>query len=268
MRSTALSRRATTAAASSRSRKSPWMPGSRLVRRSSVSASAASRSACAAGELGLDPRRGLQRAEDDERAGGAPALPGLDRRLERRAQRADDHGVLLAHAQQHQVHRQLEGEVLEEEREVEALVELDRDEDGLHREVVAVGAVARQLHRAGHARRLAEVEELAPGLARGRQLAADQDLEEALAEDVVGRAAEQQLRRLGPLGDRPLAVRQDEEPADDLPQQRVERIGRLGHHGVGRGGRGVRQGVHRGVSGKSRLGRVLLSNRQVQPFVQ
>ena len=32
----------------------------------------------AAGELGLDPRRGLQRAEDDQRAGRAPALPGLD----------------------------------------------------------------------------------------------------------------------------------------------------------------------------------------------
>ena len=36
----------------------------------------------AAGELGLDPRRGLQRAEDDQRAGRAPALPGLDGRLD------------------------------------------------------------------------------------------------------------------------------------------------------------------------------------------
>ena len=45
MRSTALSSRATTAAASSSSLKPPWMPGSKLVSRSSASASAASRAA-------------------------------------------------------------------------------------------------------------------------------------------------------------------------------------------------------------------------------
>ncbi len=39
----------------------------------------------AAGELGLDPRGRLQRAEDDERAGGAPALPRLDLGLDRLA---------------------------------------------------------------------------------------------------------------------------------------------------------------------------------------
>ena len=221
----------------------------------------------AAGQLGLDPRGRGERLEDDERAGGAPALPGLDLGLERRAQRAHDDRVLLAHAQQHQVQRQLEGEVLQEEREVEALVELDGDEDRLHREAVAVGAAAGQRDRAGDARRLAEVEELAPGLTRGRNLAADQGLEEALAEDVLGRLVEQQLGRLGPLGDRPLPVRQDEVPADDLTQQCVKRIGHLGHHGVDRGGRGVRRGVHQGSPGSGQR-RVLLPNRQIQPFVQ
>ena len=180
MRSSADSRRATTAAASSRSLKSPWMPGSVLVRRSSASASGSGALGLAAGQLLLDPRRRLQRAEDDERAGGAPALPRLRLGLERRLQRAHDDRVLLAHAQQHQVQRQLEGQVLEEQREVEALVELDRDEDGLQRELAAVAAAAGELDRAGDPRRLAGVEELAPGLAGGRQRAADQRLEEAL----------------------------------------------------------------------------------------
>ena len=45
---------------------------------------------------------------------------------------------------------------------------------------LAVAAAADELDRAGHPRRLAEVEELAPGLAGGRQRAADQRLEEAL----------------------------------------------------------------------------------------
>ena len=101
----------------------------------------------AAGQLLLDPRGRLQRAEDDERAGGAPALPRLRVGLDRGLQRADDDRVLLAHAQQHQVQRQLEGQVLEEEREVEALVELDRDEDGLHRELAAVAAAADRARR-------------------------------------------------------------------------------------------------------------------------
>ena len=119
----------------------------------------------AAGQLLLDPRGRLQRAEDDQRAGGAPALPRLGLGLDRGLQGAHDDRVLLAHAQQHQVLRQLEGEVLEEEREVEALVELDRDEDRLHRELAAVAAAADELDGARDPRRLAEVEELAPGLA-------------------------------------------------------------------------------------------------------
>src|SRR3954451_5265002 len=60
--------------------------------------------------------------------------------------------MLLAHAQQHQVHRQLEGQVLEEEREVEALVELDRHEDGGERELGAVGAAAYELGGSRHLR--------------------------------------------------------------------------------------------------------------------
>ena len=103
----------------------------------------------AAGQLGLHPRGRLQRAEDDERAGRAPALPGLGLGLERLAHRAHDDRVLRAHALEHQVHRELEAEVLEEEREVEALVELDGDEDGLHREVAAVGLEAVDVDAAG-----------------------------------------------------------------------------------------------------------------------
>ena len=203
----------------------------------------------AAGQLLLDPRGGLERAEDDERAGGAPALPRLRLGLDRGLQRADDDRVLLAHAQQHQVQRQLEGQVLEEEREVEALVELDRDEDRLHRELAAVAAATDELDRARDPRRLAEVEELAPGLAGGRDGAADQRREEVLGEDRVRRLVEEQLGRLGPLRDRPLAVREDEVAVDDLAQDAVERVHgpcRFRHHGVDRVGRRVGQGVHRG----------------------
>ena len=161
--------------------------------------------------------------------------------------------MLLAHAQQHQVHRQLEGQVLEEEREVEALVELDRDEDGLEREDLAVGAVAGEPHRAGRLRRLARGEEPAPGVALGRQHVADQRLEEALAEDLLARLPEQQLGGLGPLGDGALAVGEDEVAVDDLAQQRVERVDRLSglrQDGVGR----IRHGVHRGGSPESGQG--------------
>jgi hypothetical protein len=91
---------------------------------------------------------------------------------------------------------QLEGQVLQEQREVEALVELDGHEHGLERERVTVAATALQLDRAGHAGRFAHVQESAPRVARGRQHAADQRLEEALAEDVLGGLHEQQLGRL------------------------------------------------------------------------
>ena len=99
---------------------------------------------------------GCERLEDDQRAGGAPAVPRLGLRLEGAAQRAHHDRVLLAHAQQHQVQRELEAEVLQEQREVEALVELDRDEDGLQRERVPPSALLRRtLDPAGRARRLA-----------------------------------------------------------------------------------------------------------------
>ena len=143
MRSIADSRRATTAAASSRSRTElPWTPGIEVGEALLDVGVLLGAGGLARGELLLDPRRRLGRAEDDERAGRAPALPGLRLGLDRLAQRAHDDRVLLAHAQQHQVQRQLEAEVLEEQREVEALVELDGDEDGLDRELAALGVQA------------------------------------------------------------------------------------------------------------------------------
>ena len=147
----------------------------------------------AAGELGLDPRRGAERAEDDQGAGRAPALPRLGHRLERLAQRAHHHGVLLAHAGQHQVHRELEAEVLEEEREVEALVELDGDEDSLHREGRRVGVEADELEQARDLRRLGGLQEPAPRLGGGGDRRLDQRLEEGLPEHLGRIAAEQQL---------------------------------------------------------------------------
>ena len=225
MRSIADSRRATTAAASSRSRTElPWTPGSWLVRRSSTFGVLLGAGGLARGELLLDPRGRLGRAEDDERAGRAPALPGLRLGLDRLAERAHDDRVLLAHAQQHQVQRQLEAEVLEEQREVEALVELDGDEDGLDREAVARGVHALHGHAAGDGRRVAVLQERLPGLRVSAERRVQQRAEERLAEDLLRRAAEQQLGRLGPLGDRALAVGEDEVAPDDLPQQRVERI--------------------------------------------
>ena len=178
----------------------------------------------ARGELLLDPGRRLGRAEDDERAGGAPALPRLRLVLDRLAQRAHDDRVLLAHAQQHEVERELEAEVLEEQREVEALVELDGDEHGLERERAAVGAQPLHLHLARRGRRVAGLEEAAPGLGVGGERALDERVEERLAEDLLRGAAEQQLGGLGPLGDGPLPVREHEVAADDLLQQRVERV--------------------------------------------
>ena len=204
------------------------------------------------GELVVDPRGGLERAEGDERAGRAPAVPRLRLGLERPAQRTHHDRVLLAHAHQHQVARQLEGEVLEEEREVEALVELDRDEDHLERERPLVGRVERAdvLLRAG-ARGLAALEEAAPRLGVGGRVV-DERVEQALAQHLGGVEPEQQLGRLAPLGDRALAVGQDEEPVDDLGEERVERVVRdrgLGDLTVLR--RCLLDGVHGRVRGRA-----------------
>ena len=154
--------------------------------------------------------------------------------------------MLLAHAQQHQVHWQLEAEVLEEEAEVEALVELDGDEDGLDRELVPLRVHALHGHAPGGARRVAVLEECLPGLRLRRQRRVQQGAEERLAEDLLGRAAEQQLSRLGPLRDRALAVGEDEVAADDLAQQRVERVLRsaLGRRGQDLVGAAAGVGAH------------------------
>ena len=218
----------------------------------------------AARELGLHPRRGLQGTEDDQRAGRAPALPGLGLGLERLAQRPDDDGVLRAHALQHQVHRELEAEVLEEQREVESLVELDGHEHRVHREVVALGVERGDLDAAWRRRRLSGLQEAAPRLGGARQRGLDEQLEEGLAEDVVGGAAEQQLGGLGPLRDGALPVGQDEVAADDLAEDRVQRVvsrrlGSRGQHLVG-GGPDARGGVH-----DSSIGR---TTPDPQPFVE
>ena len=246
MRSSAESSRATTAAASSRSSiDSPWTPGSGLVMRLLALRVLAGALLLAADELLLDPRRRRERAEGDHRAGGAPAVPRLRLVVERGAQRAHDDGVLLAHAQQHQVHRQLEGEVLEEQREVEALVELDRDEDGLERE-----------HRAGRRVAGVDLDERrgrcggSPAARKRRHCSAsslsgpdEQAVEERVPQRLGRLLAEQQLGGLGPLRDGALAVGEDEPAADDLLEQRVERVARdelFGRRGRRRGG-GVRE---------------------------
>ena len=178
----------------------------------------------AGGERLLDPRRRLRRAERDERARRAPAVPRLGLGLERLAHRAHHDRVLLAHAHQHQVARQLEGEVLEEEREVEALVELDRDEDHLEREAALVDRVDRADRlRGGGARGLAALEEALPRLGLGGRVV-DERVEQALAQHLGGVEPEQQLGRLTPLRDRSLPVREDEEPVDDLREEVVERV--------------------------------------------
>ena len=178
----------------------------------------------AGGQLVVDPRGRLERAEGDERAGRAPAVPRLRLGLERPAQRAHHHRVLLAHAHQHQVARELEGEVLEEEREVEALVELDRDEDHLERErpLVRREDGADVLLRA-RARGLALLEEAPPRLGVGGRVV-DERVEQRLAQRLGGVEPEQQLGRLAPLRHRALAVGQDEEPVDQLGEECVERV--------------------------------------------
>ena len=179
----------------------------------------------AADELVRDPRGRLERAEGDHGAGGAPAVPGLRLLVEGGAQRADHDGVLLAHAQQHQVHRELEGEVLEEEREVEALVELDGDEDGLERELRLRRRVAGgDLHERAGVRRVAGGEEAPPLLGGVGERAGEQALEERVPQRVGRLLAEQQLGGLGPLRHGALAVGEDEPAADDLLEQRVQRI--------------------------------------------
>ena len=206
----------------------------------------------AARPLGRAPRRRHARAEDHERAGRAPALPRLRDGLERLAHRAHDHGVLGAHALQHQVHGELEAEVLQEQGEVEALVELDGDEDGLDRERVPAGVDAHDVDLAAGAGRLARLEEAPPGLGGGGDRRLDQRREERLAEHLGRRSPEQQLGRLGPLGHRALAVGQHEVAADDLAQDVVERVhgrllGGLGHQVIrvdARGRVALDRGVH------------------------
>ena len=197
----------------------------------------------AADQLVLDPGGRAERAEGDERPRRAPALPGLRLGVERGAQRADDDRVLLAHAQQHQVHRQLERQVLEEEREVEALVQLDRDEDRLERELLVARGVARgRLDERAGVRRVAGGEEAAPLLGVLAQLAGEQAVEERHAERVGRLAAEQQLGGLGPLRDGALAVGEDEPAADDLLEQTVQRVVRDRLLGAGGGGEGAAGG--------------------------
>jgi len=172
--------------------------------------------------------------------------------------------VLRSHALEHEVHRQLEAEILEEEREVEALVELDRHEHRLDRERRAVGLQRVDVHAAGRLRGVARLEEAPPGLRGGRRGRLDQRAEERLAEDLGRGPPEQQLSRLGPLGDRPLAVREHEVAAHDLPQDVVERLRRLGRFGQGRVG--FHEGIHGGSSLlASSIGR---TRPHVQPFVE
>ena len=199
----------------------------------------------AGGQLVVNPRGRLERAEGDERAGRAPAVPRLRLGVERPAQRAHHDRVLLAHAHEHEIARELEGKVLEEEREVEALVELDGDEDHLERERRLVPRVNRaDVLLGARARGLAALEEAAPRLGVGGRVV-DERVEHALAQHLGGLEAEQQLRGFAPLGDGALAVGQDEEPVDELREQRVERIvgdGRLVDVRVLRGS--LLDGVH------------------------
>jgi hypothetical protein len=87
-------------------------------------------------------------------------------------------------------------------------------------------AARQQLDPGGRDRRLAVLEEAAPAVTRDRQRRLDQPLEERPAEHLLGVQAEEQVGGLSPLRDGALAVREDEEAADDLPQKRVERIQR------------------------------------------
>jgi hypothetical protein len=222
----------------------------------------------AAGQLLRHPRGGSERAERHHRAGGAPAVPGLRLRVEGGAQRAYHDGVLLAHAQQHQVHRELEGEVLEEEGEVEPLVELDGHEDRLDGEGLAGrGVLAGDLDERAGVRRVAGGEEAAPLLGVLGERAGEQALEERVPQRVRRLLAEQQLGGLAPLRDGALAVGQDEPTADDLLEQAVERIqarldlsrvrrggrrrvgGRCGWRSEGAGRRSGRREVHAGTGG-------------------
>ena len=232
---------AATAAASSRSCSDwPWMPGSVSVIASSSSASARAL-LLAAAQLVLDPRRRASgRKATSVPAVRQPSTAGPS--AERGAQRPHDHRVLLAHAQQHQVHGQLEAEVLEEEREVEALVELDGDEDHLDREPCLLRVVTRvEVDSRPRARRVARSRnrrQLAGGGER-----ADELREERLPEDIRGLEAEQQLGGLAPLRQRALAVREHEEAGDDLLEQPVERLL------IRSAGRGRRAGVEAGAGG-------------------
>ena len=191
----------------------------------------------APGDRLLHPRRLDQRAEGDQRAGGPPALPRLRLVGERGAQGPDDHRVLLAHAQQHHLDRQLEGQVLEEEGEVEALVELDRDEHRLHRERPAARAVRGDRDAPAGAGQLARLQEGPPGVGGGVHGGrVDEAAEERVAQRLLGRQVEEELGRVAPLRQRALAVREHEEARDDLAQELVEQL--VGGPGGARLGRG------------------------------
>lgn len=69
-----------------------------------------------------------ERPQHHHGAGGAPLLARIRLVVGRRAERAHHHRMLLADTLEHQVQRQVEGQVLQKQREVEALVELDRDD--------------------------------------------------------------------------------------------------------------------------------------------
>ena len=118
-----------------------WVDGGQALLDVGVgSARAASRRASSASTHGV----GLSGRKTTSVPAVRQPSQGWGSRLERLAQRAHHDGVLRAHALEHEVHRELEAEILEEEREVEALVELDRHEDRLDRERRAVGLERRR----------------------------------------------------------------------------------------------------------------------------
>ena len=143
----------------------PWMPGSGLVRRSSVSASAAARAASRRGELGARPTGS---ASSGRKTTSVPAVRqpshgcGSSSIAWRSARTTT--GCCWRMRISIRFMRQLEAQVLEEQREVEALVELDGDEDGLHRELWPSACAAVTLTRPGTCGGSPSSRKRAPGL--------------------------------------------------------------------------------------------------------
>ena len=173
---------------------------------------------------GVDPRRRSGGGVGHQHAG--QALLGLERgpALKRRRDRLEHVLVVAAQAGELGPGGQVGGQVADEEAELRALAEPDRDEGELERELGAVAVAGLDGEARGRRVALAVGQEALPA-AHGPVLVATQHrVEQRAADDPLGLPAEQQLRPVAPARDPAVGPGEDEVRLDQLEQDVLDRL--------------------------------------------